>query len=107
MTDLAYSAAERNKDAILEVLGHVLPAKGEILEVASGTGQHIVHFAQKLPNLIWQPSDPDPSACEAIESRVLQSGLSNIKDVVSLDVGGLPWPVTHSDALICVNRGSH
>ncbi|SVC89610.1 uncharacterized protein METZ01_LOCUS342464, partial [marine metagenome] len=53
VTDLAYSAAaERNKDAILEVLGHVLPAKGEILEVASGTGQHIVHFAQKLPNLI-------------------------------------------------------
>jgi len=104
VADLAHSAAaERNKGAILEVLGRVLPARGAILEVASGTGQHVVHFAQKLPDLTWQPSDPDPSACEAIESRVLRSGLGNIKDVVSLDVRGLPWPVTHSNALICIN----
>ena len=52
-------AAERNKDVILSVLRDVLPRSGDVLEIASGTGQHVLHFAQALPDLHWLPSEPD------------------------------------------------
>jgi hypothetical protein len=52
-------SAERNKGPILTVLERVLPRSGLVLEIASGTGQHVVHFARALTELTWQPSDPD------------------------------------------------
>src|SRR4051812_19086662 len=51
------AATERNRDAILEVLRRVLPRTGLVLEIASGTGQHVAFFARELPDLRWQPSD--------------------------------------------------
>ena len=55
-------AAERNKGPILAVLKHVLPSSGLVLELASGTGQHVVHFAREMPHLTWQPTEPDPGS---------------------------------------------
>ena len=63
-------AAERNKDPILEVLRQVLPERGLVLEIASGTGQHAVHFGNALAPLQWQPSDPDPDYRESIAAYV-------------------------------------
>ena len=70
MSDLARTAPapERNKEPILAILRRVLPENGLALEIASGTGQHVVYFARELPNLSWQPSDPDPT-CERRSKR--------------------------------------
>ena len=55
-------AAARNRQPILDVLRPRLPAHGLVLEIASGTGEHIVHFAEAFPGLDFQPSDPGPEA---------------------------------------------
>ena len=62
-------ATERNREPIAAVLRDVLPEIGLVLEIASGTGEHAVHFAREFPKLLWQPSDPEPSALRSIESR--------------------------------------
>src|SRR6476660_1606431 len=86
------SSAERNKGPILEVLSRVLPRRGVVLEIASGTGQHVLHFAKALPGLAWQPSDPDPELRESIALRVKEQQLANVNPPVDLDVIRLPWP---------------
>src|ERR1044072_5310157 len=68
-------AAERNKGPILYVLPRVLPERGVVLEVASGTGQHVIHFAKALSDLTWQPSDPDAELRESIAQRVEEERL--------------------------------
>ena len=61
--DRQYAPATlRNRDFILDVLRDVLPMTGVILEIASGSGEHIVHFARNFPTLVFQPSDPEPDA---------------------------------------------
>jgi cyclopropane fatty-acyl-phospholipid synthase-like methyltransferase len=97
-------ASERNKQPILDVLLTVLPATGHVLEIASGTGQHVCHFAERLPGLRWQPSDPDVPSCETIAARIAASGLANIEPPLVLDVRTPVWPVRASyDALVCIN----
>jgi SAM-dependent methyltransferase len=100
---LASPAAERNKQPILEVLQRVLPATGTVLEVASGTGQHVVHFAQSLPKLSWQPSDPDARLRAAIEARIADAALANVRPPLALDVLEKPWPLARADAIVCIN----
>jgi len=97
------AAAERNKGPILDVLARVLPGQGVVLEIASGTGQHIVHFAKALPDLAWQPSDPDPELREAIALRVQEQQLANVNPPIDLDVARLPWPLQTADAVVCIN----
>lgn len=97
------SAAERNKGPILEVLRRVLPEEGVILEIASGTGQHVLHFAAALPELTWQPTDADPEMRKLISANVGAANLSNINTVSELDVLKTPWPVSKADALLCIN----
>jgi len=96
-------AAERNREPILSVLRRVLPASGQVLEIASGTGQHIVHFAAALPGLTWQPSDPDEAARESIAAWTAHAGLANVRAPLALDVLQAPWGVDAAQAVVCIN----
>jgi hypothetical protein len=95
--------SERNKGPILDVLSRVLPRRGVVLEIASGTGQHVVHFAKALPGLTWQPSDPDPELRESIALRVGEERLTNVSPPIDLDVTRVPWPLQTADAVVCIN----
>ena len=96
-------SAERNKAPILEVLARVLPHHGLVLEIASGTGQHIVHFAKALPDLTWQPSDPDAELRESVALRVREELRANVNSPIDLDVTRLPWPLQAADAVLAIN----
>ena len=95
--------SERNKGPILDVLSRVLPARGVVLEIASGTGQHVVHFAKALPGLTWQPSDPDPELRESIALRIKEAQLANVNPPIGLDVTRFPWPLQTAQAAVCIN----
>lgn len=96
-------ATQRNRDPILEVLRRVLPPQGQVLEVAAGTGEHAVHFAAALPELTWQPSDPDPAARASIAAWTEEAALPNLRPVIALDAARLPWPLEAADAVVCIN----
>ncbi len=101
-------AAARNRDAILDILRGVLPAKGTVLEIASGSGEHVVHFAHALPALSFQPSDPSPDALASIKAWVAQSGAANILPPLQIDAAAEDWPASlaqgHApDAILCIN----
>jgi SAM-dependent methyltransferase len=100
---MTYPAPERNKAPILEILRRVLPTRGRVLEIASGTGQHIVHFAQELPQLTWLPSDPEADHRSSILVRATAAGLSNVAAPLELDVRQRPWTVQAVDAILCIN----
>ncbi|WP_176596270.1 MULTISPECIES: DUF938 domain-containing protein [Sphingobium] len=96
------AATERNRDAILSVLRQELPSSGLVLEVASGSGEHAIHFAAALRMLDWQPSDPDPVALASIEAWRVEAGLPNVSPPVRLDASA-DWPVGKADAVLCIN----
>lgn len=100
---LSSPSALRNRDPILAVLRRVLPARGTVLEVASGTGEHAVHFAAALPELTWQPSDPDPEARDSIASYRTAAALPNLLAPIELDASAPVWPVAHADAVVSFN----
>ena len=95
-------ATERNRDAILAVLREELPPSGLVLEVASGSGEHAIHFAAAFPDLDWQPSDPDPAALASIAAWREEAGLANLRPPIRLDAVAA-WPVRHADAILCIN----
>ena len=100
---LRFPATERNRAPILEVLAQVLPSRGTVLEIASGSGEHAMHFARGLPTLAWQPSDPDPSHVASIDAWRESEQLANVKPALRLDVHTQPWPVERVDAIFCAN----
>jgi SAM-dependent methyltransferase len=100
---LQAAATERNRDPILEVLRRVLPASGVVLEIASGTGQHVAFFARQLPALRWQPSDPSPAHLDSIRAWTVAAGVDNVAAPLQLDVEVAPWPVTRADAILNIN----
>jgi hypothetical protein len=93
----------RNRDPILAVLRRVLPARGMVLEIASGTGEHAVHFAAGLPHLTWQPTDRDAGALRSIAAHRSLARLPNLLPPLELDVSAPGWPVTHADAVVAIN----
>jgi SAM-dependent methyltransferase len=96
-------AAARNRDPILAVLRGVLPRTGTVLEIASGSGEHSLHFARALPGLVFQPSDPNPEAQGSIAAWAAESGLANLRPPLALDAAAPSWPVTAADAVLCIN----
>ena len=96
-------AAERNREPILAVLREVLPASGLVLEIASGTGQHVIHFAAALPQLDWQPSDPDADARASVAAWTAHAGLANVRAPLELDVERTPWAIGAAQAVLCIN----
>jgi SAM-dependent methyltransferase len=96
-------ATERNREPILAVLREDLPERGAVLEVASGTGEHAVHFARALPHLTWQPSDPSPEALASIAAWRESEGSANLLSPLEIDAASDVWPVTAADALVCIN----
>jgi hypothetical protein len=96
-------AAGRNREPIAAVLTEELPATGLVLEVASGTGEHAVHFARTFPALEWQPSDPDADARASIAAWRDEEGLANLRLPIELDAGAPRWPIARADAVLCIN----
>lgn len=96
-------AAARNRQPILDVLQPHLPAKGLVLEIASGTGEHVVHYAAARPGLTFQPSDPDAGARASVDDWVRTLGLDNVKPALEIDVTQATWPVERADAVLCCN----
>ena len=94
-------SAARNRGAILEALRPLLPEAGLVLEVASGTGEHVAHFARAFPALQWQPSDPDARCRASIDAW--GAGLANLLPALDLDVCAADWPVVRADAVLCFN----
>lgn len=96
-------AATRNRQPILDVLQPHLPEKGLVLEIASGTGEHVVHYAAARPGLTFQPSDPDAGARASVDDWVRTLGLGNVKPALEIDVTRETWPVERADAVLCCN----
>jgi hypothetical protein len=96
-------ATLRNRDFILGVLRDVLPTKGVILEIASGSGEHVVHFARNFPNLVFQPSDREPDALQSVAAWVKATRVTNVRAPLVLDVSQSPWPTATADGIICIN----
>jgi SAM-dependent methyltransferase len=96
-------AVARNRDPILAVLRRVLPARGTVLEIASGSGEHAVYFAAALPRLTWQPTDRDADALASVAAHRDLARLANLLPALALDVTAPSWPVTRADAVVAIN----
>jgi SAM-dependent methyltransferase len=95
-------AAERNKAPILEIISKELATTRRVLEIGSGTGQHAVFFAERLPHLLWQPSDTGEYLPE-LRERLRAHGIANLQPVIELDVRSDPWPVESVDGIFSAN----
>jgi len=100
---LTSPAAMRNRAPILDILRRVLPERGLVLEVASGSGEHVAYFAAALPHLTWQPTDPDSEARASIEAYRAAARLPNLLPPLALDASASAWPVTQVDAIMAIN----
>ena len=96
-------ATGRNRGPIGDLLLPLLPASGLVLEVASGSGEHVVHFAKVAPHLVWQPSDASPEARASIAAWIALEGLGNVRAPLALDASRDDWPIAAADAMMCVN----
>ncbi len=96
-------AALRNRQPIAEVLEEWLPDRGLVLEIASGTGEHAVHFPGRFPQLEWQPSDIHPDALASIRAWRAEAGLPNLREPLTIDASSASWPIDAADAVLSIN----
>ncbi|MEO6040300.1 MAG: DUF938 domain-containing protein [Croceibacterium sp.] len=96
-------ATARNREPLAAVLSEELPDAGLVLEVASGTGEHAVHFARAFPYLQWQPSDADAAARASIAAWRAEAALANLLAPIALDAAAGEWPPGPISAIICIN----
>ncbi len=95
-------SASRNRDPILVALRPRLKPRAKVLEIASGSGEHAVYFAQNLPEVTFQPTDRDPDACASIDAWVADAALPNLRPSLRLDVTE-PWPDIEADTVLSMN----
>ena len=95
-------AAENNKAPILAALRAIFPAKAEVLEVGSGSGQHALHFTAELPELRWQPTE-HPAVLPVLEENLRSAGRPAIAPPRALDLAGGPWPEGPWDGVYAAN----
>jgi hypothetical protein len=96
-------AALRNREPIGDVLADWLPASGMVLEIASGSGEHALHFAERFPALEWQPSDIHPDALDSIRAWRDSAGSANVREPIAIDSASPDWPVERADAVLSIN----
>ncbi len=94
-------ATLRNREAIAAELAVLLPERGIVLEVASGSGEHAAYFAERFPALTFIPSDPDAAARASIASWC--AGLPNVAPPLAIDAAAGDWPIAAADAVLCIN----
>jgi len=100
---LYHAHVARNREPILAVLKRVLPPAGLVVEVASGSGEHAVFFANGLPALTWQPTDPDAAALASIAAHWAAAHLPNLLEPLRLDATAERWPLARAAAVVCNN----
>lgn len=94
----------RNREPILAVLRAHFPARGRVLEIASGAGEHAVFFARALPGMIWQPSDPDEASRASIAAWIAHENVPNVLPPLAVDVRQSNWRVDGPfDAIVAIN----
>ncbi|MBI3205127.1 MAG: DUF938 domain-containing protein, partial [Myxococcales bacterium] len=96
-------ATERNREPILAVLARVIGTGARVLEIAAGSGEHACFFAARLPVAEWQPTDPDADSRASIDAWRAHTRLDHVRPALALDVTAEPWPVTRTDAVVCIN----
>jgi len=96
-------AALRNREPIAEVLEQWLPEQGLVLEIASGTGEHAVYFADRFPKLEWQPSDIHPDALSSITAWRDAAAMPNLRSPLTIDAASNDWPIERADAILSIN----
>lgn len=96
-------ATRRNREPILAVLRAVLPPRGTVLEIASGTGQHVAYFAQALPGLTWQPSDPSPEARASIAAWAGEARLANLRPPLAVDASTGQFGLADLAGILAIN----
>jgi hypothetical protein len=94
-------AVARNREPLLAALRHILPPRGLVLEIASGSGEHCAYFAAALPGLSFQPTEPTPEGRASCDAWC--AGLPNVRPALALDAAAETWPIEAADAVLCIN----
>lgn len=99
-------SAARNAEPILTVLKGLLPARGKVLEVGCGTGEHAVCFAEAMPGLSWLPTDPDAASRASTARWISVKALTNVLLPRDVDASAASWgvePLAPFDAIVSIN----